>query len=85
MWAGGINTNTPCCRDHGLQHKTPCFIPIAGRQAVPLPLLEHIFWSDGPSHFGAVARALHRAAAGEVEYLAVRAPGGQPVAKLGID
>ena len=47
--------------------------------------LEHISWSGGPSTLRAVARALHRVAAGEVEYLAVRAPGGQPVAKLGID
>jgi ribosomal protein S18 acetylase RimI-like enzyme len=47
--------------------------------------LEHISWSGGQSNLRAVARALNRVAAGEVEYLAVRAPGGEPVSKIGID
>ncbi len=47
-----------------------------------LPL---IAWSGGPSHLRSVAAALDRATSGDIEYLAVRAPGGQPVSKGGID
>jgi len=47
--------------------------------------LPHIAWSGTPSHLRNVEGQLTRAAGGEVEYLAVRAPGGAPVAKGGID
>lgn len=50
-----------------------------------VPDLARISWSGGPSHVRSVGRALERAASGEVEYLVVRAPAGQPVAKVGID
>ena len=43
--------------------------------------LPHIAWSGSPSHLRSVARQLARISTGEVDYLAVRAPGGQPVAK----
>jgi ribosomal protein S18 acetylase RimI-like enzyme len=42
-------------------------------------------WSGSSSHLRAVRHALDRVAAGEVEYLAVRAPSGEPIAKAGID
>lgn len=42
-------------------------------------------WFSSPSHLRAVALALKRADAGEVDYLAVRAPTGEPVAKGGVD
>ncbi len=47
-----------------------------------LPLLG---WSGNASHIGNVAGRLERVVRGEIEYLAVRAPGGEPVAKLCID
>ncbi len=47
--------------------------------------LPHIAWSGNPSHLRNVEGQLTRAASGEVEYLAVRAPSGAPVAKGGID
>jgi ribosomal protein S18 acetylase RimI-like enzyme len=47
-----------------------------------LPLLG---WSGSASHVASVGRALDRVVLGEVEYLAVRAPGGEPIAKCGID
>lgn len=47
--------------------------------------LKRISWSGSPAHLRSVAVALARVAGGEVEYLAVRAPGGEPVAKGGID
>ena len=47
--------------------------------------LPAIAWSGGPEHLASVARYLSRAASGEVEYLAVRAPDGRIVAKGGID
>jgi ribosomal protein S18 acetylase RimI-like enzyme len=47
-----------------------------------LPLLE---WSGSATHLASVGRALDRVASGEVEYLVVRAPGGEPIAKGGID
>jgi ribosomal protein S18 acetylase RimI-like enzyme len=47
--------------------------------------LPAIAWSGGPGHLGSVARYLGRVASGEVEYLAVRLPGGRIVAKGGID
>lgn len=46
--------------------------------------LETIDWS-APLHLAHVAEALKRVPSGEVEYLAVRAPVGQPVAMGGID
>jgi len=50
-----------------------------------VPDLKHISWSGGPSHVRSVGEALKRVAGGEVEYLVVRAPTGEPVAKGGID
>ena len=42
-------------------------------------------WSGNPAHLRSVAAALQRAAQGLEDYLAVRAPGGEPVAKMRID
>ena len=42
-------------------------------------------WSGGATHLASVARALDRAARGEVDYLAVCPPSGLPVALGGID
>ena len=42
-------------------------------------------WSGNPAHLRAVAAALQRAAQGLEDYLVVRAPGGEPVAKMRID
>jgi ribosomal protein S18 acetylase RimI-like enzyme len=47
--------------------------------------IELIAWSGGRVHLADVARQLRRVDSGEVEYLAVRATGGRPVAKGGID
>ncbi len=47
--------------------------------------LDRLDWSGSRAHLRSVARQLERAATGEVEYLVVRAPGGDPVAKGGID
>lgn len=41
--------------------------------------LPNITWSGGPKHPQYVAAALKRAALGEVEYLAIRSPGGIPI------
>ena len=42
-------------------------------------------WSGSPAHLRNVAAALQRAAQGREDYLVVRAPGGEPVAKMRID
>lgn len=42
-------------------------------------------WSGDRLHLVSVGRALDRVGSGDVEYLVVRAPSGDPVAKLGID
>jgi ribosomal protein S18 acetylase RimI-like enzyme len=42
-------------------------------------------WSGSATHLASVSRALDRVEAGEVEYLVARAPGGEPIAKGGID
>ena len=47
--------------------------------------LERLTWAGSQAHLRSVARQLERAAAGDVEYLVVRAPDGTPVAKAGID
>jgi ribosomal protein S18 acetylase RimI-like enzyme len=47
--------------------------------------LPGLLWSGGRGHVRAVAQALDRAERGEVEYLAVRAPGGWPIAIGGVD
>jgi ribosomal protein S18 acetylase RimI-like enzyme len=47
--------------------------------------LARLGWSGNPEHLRSVDQALGRVASGEVEYLVVRAPGGEPVAKGGID
>src|SRR5580698_2731440 len=47
--------------------------------------LHVIAWSGNPKHIEAVQRELLRVPSGDVEYLAVRAPQGRPVAKGMID
>jgi ribosomal protein S18 acetylase RimI-like enzyme len=47
--------------------------------------MAYLGWSGNPEHLRKVTSALDRVALGEVEYLAVRAPGGEPIAKGGID
>ena len=47
--------------------------------------LAGLAWSGNPAHLRSVAAALQRAAQGLEDYLVVRAPGGQPVAKMRID
>jgi ribosomal protein S18 acetylase RimI-like enzyme len=42
-------------------------------------------WSGSPAHLRSVAAALQRAAQGLEDYLVVRAPHGEPVAKMRID
>lgn len=43
--------------------------------------LPDIVWSGGETHIESVAKELAKVASGEVEYLAVRAPNGKPIAK----
>lgn len=47
--------------------------------------LPDVEWAGGTLHLQSIAKALNRAEAGEVEYLAVRAPDGKPVSIGGID
>jgi ribosomal protein S18 acetylase RimI-like enzyme len=47
--------------------------------------LERIEWSGDKAHVRGVAAAIARVPTGEVEYLAVRAPTGEPIAKGGIN
>ena len=47
--------------------------------------LADLAWSGNPAHLRSVAAALYRAAQGLEDYLVVRAPGGQPVAKMRVD
>jgi ribosomal protein S18 acetylase RimI-like enzyme len=47
--------------------------------------LDKIAWSGDPRHPVMVGRQLDRVGGGDVDYLAVRAPNGWPVGKLGID
>jgi ribosomal protein S18 acetylase RimI-like enzyme len=47
--------------------------------------LSGLAWSGNPAHLRSVAAALQRAAQGLEDYLVVRAPGGQPVAKMRVD
>jgi GNAT superfamily N-acetyltransferase len=47
--------------------------------------LVRITWSGGPTHIASVATQHERTARGEVEYLAVRAPCGTPIAIGAID
>jgi hypothetical protein len=47
--------------------------------------LTGLAWSGNPAHLRSVAAALQRAAQGLEDYLVVRAPGGQPVAKMRVD
>jgi ribosomal protein S18 acetylase RimI-like enzyme len=42
-------------------------------------------WSGSPAHLRSVAAALERAAQGLEDYLVVRVPAGQPVAKMRVD
>ncbi len=42
-------------------------------------------WSGSSTHLASVGQALDRVDSGEVEYLVVRAPSGEPIAKGGID
>ena len=47
--------------------------------------LPHLWWTGNPAHIRGIASILERVAAGEVAYLAVRAPSGAPVAVGAID
>jgi ribosomal protein S18 acetylase RimI-like enzyme len=47
--------------------------------------LARIGWSGDNAHVRGVAAALARVPGGEVEYLAVRAPTGDPIAKAGVN
>lgn len=47
--------------------------------------LPHVKWAGGQYHPKAINEALDRVSEGEVEYLAVRAPNGNPVSIGGID
>jgi ribosomal protein S18 acetylase RimI-like enzyme len=47
--------------------------------------LPSLGWSGPRLHLVSVRRALDRIQSGEVEYLVVRAPNGDPIAKVGID
>jgi ribosomal protein S18 acetylase RimI-like enzyme len=47
--------------------------------------LAGLAWSGKPAHLRSVAAALQRAAQSPEDYLVVRAPGGQPVAKMRAD
>lgn len=47
--------------------------------------LAELDWAGGLLHVSHVRDALSRVPSGEVEYLVVRAPSGEPVAKAGID
>ena len=47
--------------------------------------LPKIGWSGNPAHIRSVAAGLDRAAMGFEEHLALRAPNGEPVAKVRID
>jgi len=47
--------------------------------------LSHISWSGNPAHIRSVAEKLKAAERGEVEYLAVRAPDGSPIAKCVVE
>jgi ribosomal protein S18 acetylase RimI-like enzyme len=46
--------------------------------------LRRIAWSGSQSHLRSVEEALGRAAAGDVDYLAVRAPSGEPISIGGV-
>ena len=47
--------------------------------------LADLAWSGNPAHLRSVAAVLQRADQGLEDYLVVRAPGGQPVAKMRVD
>jgi ribosomal protein S18 acetylase RimI-like enzyme len=47
--------------------------------------LAYLAWSGNPAHLRSVAAALQRVAEGLEDYLVVRAPGGQPLAKMRVD
>jgi ribosomal protein S18 acetylase RimI-like enzyme len=47
--------------------------------------LAALAWSGSPAHLRSVAAALQRAAHGLEDYLVVRAPSGEPVAKMRVD
>ncbi len=47
--------------------------------------LAELAWSGNPAHLRSVAAAWQRAAQGQEDYLVVRAPAGEPVAKMRID
>jgi ribosomal protein S18 acetylase RimI-like enzyme len=61
-----------------------------GVQALAVDDLRHddlqmLGWSGSLLHVQSVAAALKRVSVGEVDYLVVRAPGGEPIAKGGVD
>jgi ribosomal protein S18 acetylase RimI-like enzyme len=65
-----------------LEHAGPSGLRVDDLTVEDLP---HIRWSGSPTHIASVVRALDRVESGEVEYLAVRAPAGEPIAKCCID
>lgn len=65
-----------------VEEKSAASLVVDDLTAADLPA---IGWSGSPTHIRSVASALERVKLGEIEYLAVRAPGGEPVAKGGID
>ncbi|MEV8225978.1 GNAT family N-acetyltransferase [Streptomyces sp. NPDC079167] len=59
-------------------------VPVLVRDLAPADL-PACAWSGSPTHLAHVAQELERAAAGEVDYLAVCTPAGLPVAIGGVD
>ncbi|MFH8569725.1 GNAT family N-acetyltransferase [Streptomyces sp. NPDC017993] len=59
-------------------------LPLTVRDLLPADL-PSCGWSGSPLHLDAVARELKRARRGEVDYLAVCPPSGEPVAIGGVD
>jgi ribosomal protein S18 acetylase RimI-like enzyme len=65
---------------------------VAARGPAALPIddlrrddLDQLMWAGGATHVMHVANELARVGAGEVDYLTVRSPAGQPVAAGGVE
>ena len=67
---------------HVLDNEGPGGLQVDDLAREDLPFLG---WSGSSTHLASVARALDRVESGGVEYLVVRAPRGEPIAKGGID
>jgi GNAT superfamily N-acetyltransferase len=91
---GGVRRR-PFCIDLGVQrplHREWQEVVLMAEVVVPLTVrdltagdLPSCAWSGSATHLDSVARALERAARGEVDYLAVCPPSGLPVALGGVD